>query len=366
MAKTKRTTKRRPIKSKARQRRTPKRRVARKTPSRVNRNVVKSSGGTSHHAVMRMPFSTATAQPKIPDGKVATSLSRRLQKVVQLHNDSGESTLDIVMVPALGVCATVYGSDNASGTRGFEVVGFSGQTVGLNGGQLGSGNRLDNQGGISDWRIVSQAMKFQLNQTEEENDGWFEAVRFTARLDYGLWSVANLNNSLFTGSMGLVPNANFKTAILDPLASNMVEQPGYTTGLLKDIGKSEFKLNPKTNSVHFKKLKSLYSTVDAGGADIGTYDNTDKVQNFSNFHPETKEIFDDLLDRDYDMVYLRMHCRANDGTSTGSKLIMNGIQNIEFCFSPDSDLSTFQTPNQKHKSTDAVLDGASDRVAFTG
>lgn len=371
MAKARRTQKRRTTtkrKSAPRGKRTvKKRRATRTTPKKVSRSPVKGSAATSHHAVMRMPFSTATAQPKIPDGKVATSLSRRLQKVVQIQNAVGSETVDIVMVPALGVCGSIYGSTNPQGGRSYECIGFSGQTVGLSGTDLSTQTRVNNNSAISDWRIVSQGMKFQLNQTEEENDGWFEAVRFSARIDYGLWVLANLNNALNQGSMGLFPGDGFKTALLDNLAANMVEHPGYTTGLLKDIHKHEFKLNPKTQSVDFKPMKSTYSTVDAGGATIGTWDNIDKELEFTNFVPETQELFNDLLDHDYDMIFLRLHCRANNGSnSAGSKLIMNAIQNIEFCFAPESDLSAFQTPNTKHKTTEHVVDSLNDRVNATG
>lgn len=341
--------------------------ATRSLPKKVSKGVVKTSGAASHHAVMRMPFSTATSQPKIPDGKVATSLSRRLQKVVQIQNANGAATIDLVMVPSLGVCGVAYGSTNPQGTRVFEAIGFSGQTVGLDGSGLPGTNRVSNIGSITNWRIVSQGMKFQLNQTEEENDGWFEAVRFNAALDYAQWGLANLDNTLNNGSLGLFPGVHFKSLVVDPLAANMVEHPGYTTGLLKDIHKHEFKLNPKTNSVGFKTLKTVYSTIDAGGAAIGTWDAPNAMLTFSNFKPETEELFNGVLDHDYDMILLRLHCRANNGTtSNGSKLIMNAIQNIEFCFAPSSDLVTFQTSNVSDKRTSSVVDELNDRTQAGG
>jgi len=171
MAKTKRTKRRTTTSRRAAPRRKRTAKKARTTPKRIPNTTVRSSGANTHHQVMRMPFSVATSQPKIPDGKVASSLSRRLQKVCQLHNAAGEDTLHIVMVPSLGVCGAVYGSDDDKGARSFSPIGFSGQTVGLQGGEIGDQGKVKNLSGISHWRIVSQAMKFQLNATEEENDG---------------------------------------------------------------------------------------------------------------------------------------------------------------------------------------------------
>lgn len=360
MARKKRqSSRRRPIKRTTRKR--AKRRKVSTTPKRISKKVVATGGANAHFNVMRRPFSTATAQPKIPDGKVATSLSRRLQKVTQIQNAVGESDIDIVMVPSLGVMGTVFDTTYNTGGRNHRPIGFSGQTVGMNGLQLENPtgeNNIINNTGVSHWRVVSQALHLTLNQTEEENDGWFEACRFNFSTNAIQWGFRNLDdNVLDLSSIGLFPDNQFQNQVLNPLAGNMVEQPGYQTGLLKDIGKLEFKLNPKGNATEFQNLNSEYRMKDASDTLLGIWDAAQGTFGFSKNNSETVPITRDLIDQNYDAIFIRLHCRTNNGTtSNGSKLILNAIQNIEFCFSPDSDLATFQTPNVAHKKAAEVQD----------
>ena len=363
----------------------------------VKRGAVKKNPATAHHAVMVDPFSNATAQPKIPDGLVPSSLSRRMQRVLEIKNEVtsdgafGANDVDIVIVPSLGIAAAVFGATpKATAARDYIPIGFAGQSVGFNCETFPSNNSnnsvVKNETGIANWRIVSQGLKVKLNNTQEENDGWFEACRFNFSMNAGDWSLVNTDNANARDSMGLCPDVDFKSRVIDNLKASMVEQPGYHTGLLKDIEKTQFNLNSKTPRANFKSLDESYYLKSHSGSPPGTGNIAGAVgweenayavfepgtgaiewPNDGRNRPEAMRFLKDCIDENYDAILITCHCRTNAGStssSNGSKLILNAIQNVEFCFKPESDLTTFQTPNKSDRVTPILLETMNDHHGF--
>jgi hypothetical protein len=344
------------------------------TASRARKKSTTTSGFTAHHAVRVRPFSNATSQPKIPDGALTSSLSRRLQNVVPFRNANGSQgnlIMHLIFAPTLGVplCITntVDGVAKRSGSGSDpQFIGFPQQTVGftpivlsapkwpLTGTDVAS---VTNTGGFSKWRIVSQGLRMELNAVDDENDGWFEACRMNWRNENRDISITPLDGSTNDTTVGVAPNPNRSDLFNMP----MVEQPGYKTGLLKDIKKYEFMLHPQKTD-HDPIDLALTNTLKAG-TDVSIDTNAFKLDleetaAATNFKNET-------VDRNMDWIYIRFHPR--DANANGSGIILNVIQNLEIGFDPSSDFASFQTINKmdpKHAKVTDTLNNNSD--AFNG
>lgn len=418
------------------------------TLKKPKKTVMKRSSNSAHHAVRSNPFSNATAQPKIPDGLVSRSLSRRLQLTDSVTNTT-ESTLfesdimHIIMAPTLGVPVMILNTatgklkrDNAA--LGYpSYYGFNDQVLKTvltpNGSDLpllpGTADLWDEQfayanldlfttepynmasaasdapartvngnvdlvhkADFSSWRVVSQGMRLELTNDDQTNNGWFEAVRFNWRRDNADIGLTQLDGSTNPSqSYGVAPTVQLGKycATMD-----MVEQPGYTSGLLKDIGKVQFDLHPKSSHhdpvLMDKRIPLRYnSTVNRDnefvpGTLVGDYitpefDDIKGIKNFKNFEFDTSSIAanqvkDSYVDPNMDWMYIRVHCRnpaASGGTSNiigtsiGSSFMMNIIQNVEMSFSPESDFATFQTSNTKDPRTGKIADTINDKPGAT-
>lgn len=348
------------------------------TTTKTKKTIVSSSGSNAHHAVRVNAFSNATAQPKILDGLMAQSLSRRLQNVISVRNGDatlGRDIMHVILMPSLGVPLCFGNSAEGFTLRnGSNVdpsfVGFPNQTVGIqmidsltglpvNFNQvtpLGQ-YKLFQKAPFSTWRIVSQALRLELTNNDEQNEGWFEAVRMNWRRNNGDLQITQLDGStsLTTTDFGVGPSPAFLAYVKDlPLT----EIPGYQSGLLKDIKKYDFQLHPK--SATHDPIEMDRNIVLNEGSDIFAQSNS---KNFS--FGETNaanQIKDSYTDPNMDIVYLRLHCRVNNENtegfqnSFGSSFMVNLVQNIEMAFHPESDYASFQTKNVLDKRTSVIAD----------
>ncbi|BAO48207.1 hypothetical protein [Chaetoceros sp. DNA virus 7] len=331
-----------------------KRKTAGDPVTKAKRGVATSSPFAAHHAVRMNPFSGATTQPKIPDGGFTSSLSRRLQNVVEVTNASNEGIMHLVMAPTMGVPICVTHTTEGASTRSGATLkpsylGFLGQGVGLEtkvGGVIkwpiantDTGDVI-NAADFAKWRVVSQGLQITLNNVDDENDGWFEAVRFNWRNDNEDICLTSLDGTDTGNVIGAAPNLNG----LPLLTANIVEMPGYKSGLLKDIKDYQFMLHPQ--QTRHDPVEITKSIDFVGGTDLN-YDTQSKKANLGDSAAGTL-LKQGLVDQNMDWMYIRIHPRSNTGAAgqTGSKLICNYIQNLEFAFSPDSDLATYMTTNR--------------------
>lgn len=347
-----------------------------KVPSR---QLMKVGANSAHHAVRVAPFSSATSQPKIPDGLFTSSLSRRLQQVTEIQNsnggDMGNTDMWCIFSPTLGIPLTVLNSEDGLSKRpnsseNPQYVGCPGQSVTIKLEQFGTGTvwppvdatdyTVFNDSGFAQWRIVSQGLRLELLNTDEENDGWFEAFRFNWRAQCEDLCLTPLNGS--TGpskQLGCAVNPTELKPYLETISA--VEQPGYQTGLLRDLKKFEFMLHPQSTTHDPVVLKDTYSITNnisealASGAFYSPYTET---LNLKGGDPIAQQIMDGLVDMNMDWLCIKLHCRVNNNTSAnnGSKFICNVMQNVEFAAAPGSDLATFQSVNKHDPKSAKVTD----------
>lgn len=386
MARTKSTPRRRTTtrRRKTLRRRTPsvkrKRTPLNKTPAkRVKRDIGKSGSAAAHHAIRRNPFSNATSQPKIPDGELTSSLSRRLQHVVDVKNGTtGNDVLHLVCIPSMGIPITGFFTSHGDSHRGTsayrpQFIGFSGQTVGLDPKPAGAAiwppnapltdvMNITNLGSFAKWRIVSQGFTLDLTNTDEQNDGWWEACRFNWEQNANQLCLARLDGTAGIGQndnpLGIAANEKFFTEVLQ--AMSVVEQPGYQTGLLKDISKKSFMLHPQS-ATHDPVVLPEFQRFALGndGSQDGTYDATTETAELFQGSARANQIMKSTIDSNMDCLYIRLHCRTSG--SGGSNFLLNLVQNLEVAFGPSSDFAAFQTKNIMDKNTKKVADAINNK-----
>lgn len=381
MAVRKKTPKRRRAKSVRRSLKSRKSSIAKTktTTSRTRKAIVKGSSAAAHHAVRVNPFSQATSQPKIPDGLMHTSLSRRLQSVFELGSGAGSlggTEMYIVMGPTLGVPLIVGNSELGVLKRNASPVdpsfhGFVGQTVGMtitennenNESQLGltaiktAGKDINffNAVPFSQWRIVSQGLRLELTNARDEDDGWWEACRFNWRRNLKDITVTPLNgevSSIADAAYGVAPSQ----ILLDHLIFNvpMIEQPGYKTGLLRDLHKTEFRLHPKTKTHDPVSMERRIYAKEGIDYTVDSADIMEFLETSNNASLLAKSYVDDNMD----WIFIKLHCRKN--SKGGSQFATNLSQNLEIAFNPESDFASFQTINVADKKTEMVSDAISN------
>lgn len=340
------------------------------TTLKPRKKMVREGGSAAHHAVRMKPFSNATSQPKIPDGALTSSLSRRLQNVVQIQNENGPLGSDImhmIFAPTLGVPLTIINTVDGTTKRGTtntrpQFIGFPGQNVFLsqNSGAWppapAASFSIQNESGFSKWRVVSQGLRMELDAVDDENNGWFEACRINWRNDNVDLCLTGLDGTTSdTNGLGVAPNPEQNNLFTIP----MVEQNGYKTGLLKDIHKYEFMLHPQKTDHDPVDITLFRSIVE--GTDVNR-DTANNILRFRNTAAAT-QLKNETVDMNMDWIYIRFHPRDATAAGGGSKLIVNAIQNLEFAFDPSSDFAAFQTTNKldpKHAKVADTINNNSD------
>ena len=358
---------------------TKKKKTVTKQPARrLTRNSVTTSSDAAHFDVQMNPFSTATPQPKILDGAFTSSLSRRLQSVEEIANVSGGSIpsneMWVIFSPTFGIPVTAFNTSIGKQRRSQvtwypQYIGFNNQSCMLQNTSVGNpsnvvwpptqtGNyELVNQSGFSSWRIVSSGLRLELANTDEENDGWFEAFRFNWNQNPSHLNIAALNGYLSNNQLGVGLNNNCLGYVQGVPAT---EQRGYTSGLLKDISKFEFNLHPQTSTHDPCMLKNKNDYQE--GQQL-VYNTNDKTLTPSNGNLLSNQLIDQFVDNNMDWICLKLHTR-NATTGIGSKLVCNVVQNIEFTVNPTNDLATFQTTNKRNSSQAGFRDTLNNRANF--
>ena len=358
-----------------------------------------SAKGAKDLAVFHNPFSKATQQARIPDGKATASLGTRVQNVISLtplENPTqffgqGE-TLHVLLYPGLGGGTIIGATDSANHPiREFYVQGFSDHGMlqqNLNG-QAGSwpddntsgdGNdiQLKQTNAFAKWRLVSQGLNIKLVNNNESNDGWFEAVRINQMKDPSDYQVTTINDSTNNMLATVAPSKEFINNLIND--TNLVQEPSYQTGLLKDIHKHIFQNHPLTNECKFKELEEEYRlrlNVDNEQLDAGTdvsalglapSGQATRYYDLADGSARASKLINGFVDQDHDIVYIRLHGRLRgqggdsvDGVPT--QCLFHLCANHEIMYDSSRDLSKFMMPGMSVAGMDAQYKAKKDSTA---
>lgn len=355
---------------------TRKRRVLRKpTPKKKRATRKKASPKAVHPAAKQLavyhnPFSVATKQPKIPDGKLNESLGYTGQTVGELVAANTTSTgavenggqLDIILYAGRNCGMLVRGDysgqfplGNTGGTAftdalsRYRAVGFQAMNdwSGFSLDATGSGTwSLDEN--YAYWRVVSTGLVLSLLNPAEEDDGWWEACRLHENRDSSGFGTTAPNMGISAGSLACVPSGILQETLQDTVS----DQNSYTTGLLRDLKNHCFKLNPLR---HDHDVVHMNKTITSAPGFYSSYGAPTSVRGAHNVFSDTGENYDvgqfikNSIDESYDMIYIRIHGRTSGNPS---RLHFNVVTNQEVAFGNDEREARFQTKCSNVKNMD--------------
>ena len=322
---------------------------------------VRKSKGSDQLSVYVNPWSTATTNPKVPDGKCRLSTGLRLQNVHEYLNDNN-GPMEFIIFPgcACGLSANSRTVDNSMPPGSISAVGSEGDLLYENHGTFTpskNGNFevfvQERSAAIAKWRLVSQAVRFTLINNADENDGWFEAIRFTVTSDYGKLIA---KRTAATGGVGYVAptdgqanpgNGPGHDSIFDNIG-NLVEHPSYISGKLRDIHRYQFQLRPIDTDHDFRDVHRQYvihENAILGDDDPDPLSTAGYTQD--DFSHEAREMKDGLVDQSYDLIFIRCHGRAAATGVNPTRIMAHVVSNQEIMYEQGSAFSRY------HSETDA-------------
>jgi len=260
------------------------------------------SAASNQLAVYRSPFSTATTNPKIPDGKAYHSSGIRLQAVKEWVNNTA-TTMDFLVFPGLNNGLIMANASPANG-RYMSYPSHGQFTL------AGAVASQVNEGLIDKWRIVSQALRITLINNSDENDGWWEAVR----VQVGISSNFLLDDT----AQGVIVGTSSPATSLPgvDITRQMVENPTYVSGKLRDIHRHLFQLAPQGSDHDFIEMSPSHPNEGFGASDT-------------------------IIDKNYDAIYIRIHGRT--GLTSPTRIMTHMVSNQEVVYDEGSTLCRYHS-----------------------
>lgn len=326
----------------------------------------KSSKATSEAvnqlAVVKDPFSTATTNPKVPDGKLSLSTGLKLQNRKEVVFGSSDQ-IGCVFAPGVNNNVTWYGTNNAtvqdpSGATVSWVVQpyqdhIAWQTVAdvSNSGFFSEVSQFANP--AVTWRTVSTGLKIQLTNNSDQNDGWWEAVRIPTSTDAERYCLVesdataqdadNIKQGVIAGNNNWLPDLNNES---------WVENPTYTSGRLRDLDKHIFCLKCVNNSRNPVNIKGDINFTDA----VLQKSSIGQIQYGAELSPGANIVIDNAnssnltmsnLDTAFDTILIRFHGRPTsvepNTPKTPTRLLAHVVNNIEVVYAENSFLQRMHT-----------------------
>lgn len=295
--------------------------------------------------MLHNPFAATTSQPKIPDGKTNESLGFSTQAVGEIGNRLDTSTLHILLYAGMNSALVAQPCAQANlQTRTYYIPPFVGSggvdwSYAQGSPNATAGFTIETPDNYALWRTVSCGLQLKLLNATEEDDGWWESFRVTPEFrnyDYILTTSGNVLDN--AGDHATLAPVNLLTGLEDV---NIANEQSYSTGLLRDINRVQFETHGKLDDHDFRVMKNeIYIPTEANAG----HDETNMKCMFVNGSPEPVEVINQFIDPSYDMVYIRLHCRLNnETTSLGSRFHYNLISNQEINFDHRERESRFHT-----------------------
>lgn len=280
------------------------------------------------------PFAATTQSPKIPDGLTELSVGLHQQAVSEITGALASGLIDIVIFPGLGIICDVDGTSSGGAipfNRIINQVSYNTTTY-VDSATTFTINMGDNN--LARWRLVSAGVQLKCLNPVESDDGWWEAARLPFNKDSRNWSLVGtapglpwINQSLLVPeSLASVVNPNMKS---------------YATGLLRDLGKVQFDLNPVGSEHKFKLIQPNFGVVGPTNMTVGTTTVSDNAS-FQDRATNFDQFFDNSIDDSWDIIMIRVHGRDATSALGGTRLHANVVANYEFCYD-DSEFQMFET-----------------------
>jgi len=303
-----------------------------------------SAKAQSQLAAYHNPWSGTGQQTQIHDGSAQLTNGETIRRVATLDSaKAGGGPIEIIIYPGINSfivsnCEPESNSQSAGAVLSHSEYGvLSDDDIQGADNQANATVVLKNDYAISKWRVVSQASHFSLLNTDEQNDGWFEAVKFSPRemtRDFNISPIENDGDA--TGPLAVHPNLINQSNLLDTVMAN---ESTYSMGLLKDINKCVFKLDHLDKSHPWTDF-SDYSKAEGHkwNPDESTFFMTHDPRDQAEILPVSfnKADISQYIYNNMDCIYLRVYPGA-----TPCKLLVDTIMNHEVIYNPVSRLSNY-------------------------
>jgi len=331
--------------------------------------------------VIADPFSLATTQAIIPDGKCIMSVGQRLQSIKEVQQTGVASApLTCLLFPGLGNGISWFNTAKTTSTGSSSVL----QPYTSHGSwrfepgpepaattdpyTYVQAQQTSTTGLVSQWRIVSQGLRLSLTNNSDQNDGWWEAIRITPNNDATFWAFAQDGNEpetvdgRFTSPDDYVPDSSRVvaqgTAFAAVLNSNFADNPSYISGKLRDIHKHQFFLKMVNTDHDMRQLKTTYNLINGtvahqpSGAD-GHDGYVDNLPTWScpgaavvSDGANVGELIAGNVDFSYDMVVIRIHGRpsnvdSSESINTPTRILSHIVSNQEVVYQENTFLERF-------------------------
>lgn len=279
--------------------------------------------------VYRYPFSTATSSPKIPDGKLTQSYGQKFNHAITI---TGVQQY-LVLAPCFDTFWIGFNNAENSPHQIHQVQHELSQCKIVTTEQ---NVQYTGPAAIGKWRIVSKSMKIRNINSDDENDGYWEAVRIPANNIHRMFSLDRKNSPTEAGTnpwvnRGFGITHEFKESL--KANSNWLMNASYCSGKVKNLSQYEFKLSPQVlehNMLDIPKYMEWkvadYTAVTE--ANVGQEEIDGK---------DLSHLFKWGIDNQWDIVIIKL---------TGidaSKYLVHTVMNVEYQMREDSKYSTFQT-----------------------
>lgn len=324
--------------------------------------------------VLANPFSQATNNPKIPDGKISASMGIRLTGVGEFTMKS--PTGYIAVFPGLNNTVCYWEAPKAGNPTAVppvpptnavlqfikpanDHVKLQGKTDHLLAAAstgilnidpkytkdiIGLAYSPENipivqqnpELTVSQWRVVSSGLKLTLVNSTENDDGWFEAIRIKPTVDFENFRFADFTspfvlpetntNANIEANLGPFHFAENPAAGVPPTNKpdkQLANRNNYMTGKMSDIDRYIWYLQPADDAHEFCKLQSRYTP--------DTYQNQ----------------IEDFVDPNVDCILIKLHGTPDSSGNCASRLMAHVQHNIEIVYDDTSILSRLMTKSEK-------------------
>lgn len=302
------------------------------------------------------PFSDGPQAPKLMDGQAAKSHGLRLSKTFELDLLTGATSHMILYPGHKNIC--VYTTQSLLGTNNFEAQ-LSRVEISpfYNGGYTldTDSNTWPLMTPVSDeelaaWRTVSCGARFALLNNNDENEGWFEAIRYVPKFDRTLHGIYQDPVASDDGVGHWIPGPG---DWLNLSNADMPMDSTYTCDTLRNLGKYIFQTKDVQKSHPFVPVAPLSiattTTYTAWNTDADTAGRIGKQfgsNTSSTASMQTVDDFSNCWDTSQDLIYIRFHGRTQ-GSGSVSKLLVHLANNLEVMYTPQSVYSALESQSDE-------------------
>jgi hypothetical protein len=248
------------------------------------------------------PFNQTVTSPKILDGSVTRSSGVRFR-------NTGSITLDATGAPTYIILfgGFSYGLNWKTAAGAPSMPAINPSHLGL----------PTDRASIRQIRLVSAGLQLSLENSSDENEGYWEAIRIPCMSDID-----------FTQTDLVAPlGEDYGIRVVNSFAwPDMANHSTFQTGKLRDLHRFQFKLNSVAPDHPFKRIVA------------------------NNVSPFNNQLIDDF----FDVVVIKVVGRID--AVTPSSLRYNTVSNQEVVYTDGTALSRLQTISPMTPNTDVVLD----------